>query len=150
MMTLEKKTGDIVEVQANTQVDDERKWCVYMHTNKINNKVYVGQTCKKPEYRWNNGKGYLIQKDDGTYQQPAFARAIQKYGWDGFEHIIFAENLTKEEANTMESGLIYLYKTKNPKYGYNLTYGGEGSVGFKHSEETKQKIKNLIYILGGY
>lgn len=123
---------------------EERKWCVYMHTNKENGKVYVGQTCKKPEHRWNNGKGYLIQKDDGTYQQPAFARAIQKYGWNNFEHIIFEADLTKEEANKMESILILLYQTNNPKYGYNLTYGGEGSVGFKHSEETKQKIKNSL------
>ena len=126
------------------QTVEDRRWCVYMHTNKSNNKVYVGQTCKKPEHRWNNGKGYLIQKDDGTYNQPAFARAIQKYGWDGFEHIIFAENLTKDEANRMETSLIRLYKTKDPRYGYNLTYGGEGSVGFVHSEETKQKIKNSL------
>lgn len=32
---------------------------IYMHRNLINNKVYIGQTIQKPEYRWRNkGKGY--------------------------------------------------------------------------------------------
>ena len=31
---------------------------IYMHRNLINNKVYIGQTIQKPEYRWNEGKGY--------------------------------------------------------------------------------------------
>lgn len=118
------------------ETEEERKWCVYMHTCKHNNKVYVGQTCKKPEHRWLNGLGY----------KPCtlFWRAIQKYGWDNFEHIIFAENLTREEANKMEIGLIALYQTNNPKYGYNLTDGGEGSPGFKPSEEIKQKISESV------
>lgn len=57
-----------------------KKWFVYMHVNKINSKVYVGITSKKPEERWQKGQGYNSQK--------YFYRAIQKYGWDSFEHII--------------------------------------------------------------
>ena len=63
-------------------------YCVYMHTNKINGKRYVGQTCKKPEYRWVNGKGYK--------GSPHFFSAIQKYGWNNFEHQIIAEKLSKK------------------------------------------------------
>ena len=51
----------------------ERTFTVYCHTNKINGKKYIGITSKKPEYRWNNGKGYSTQI--------VFARAIEKYGW---------------------------------------------------------------------
>ena len=31
---------------------------IYMHKNKINNKIYIGQTIQKPEQRWKNGKAY--------------------------------------------------------------------------------------------
>ena len=35
------------------------KYCVYIHTNKINGKKYVGQTSRNPKYRWGkNGIGY--------------------------------------------------------------------------------------------
>ena len=34
------------------------KYCVYKHTNKTNNKVYIGITCRKPEVRWDSGWGY--------------------------------------------------------------------------------------------
>ena len=33
-------------------------YIIYKHINKINGKIYIGQTCQKPEYRWNHGKGY--------------------------------------------------------------------------------------------
>lgn len=57
------------------------KYCVYIHTNKINNKKYVGQTCRDPIKRWgNDGSGYLKVNKKGKYQQPKFAFAIQKYG----------------------------------------------------------------------
>ena len=69
----------------------ENKWCVYTHTNKINGKKYVGQTCQIPEKRWKNGNGYK--------RNPYFYNAIQKYGWDNFEHQILASDLTLEEAS---------------------------------------------------
>ena len=119
---------------------EDKRWCVYIHTNKTNNKVYIGLTNQNPEDRWRNGKGY--QKD-----QSVFYRAIQKYGWDGFEHIIFAENLTESEANQMERRLIALYKTnccryKNPEYGYNMTDGGDGHRGWTPTEESRINMSN--------
>ena len=102
----------------------DKRWCVYIHTNKLNNKVYIGITNRKPEHRWGkNGSKY-------NKKQPAFYNAIQKYGWDNFEHIIFADNLTEHEAKHMEIMLIALYKSncckyKNPEYGYNMTDGGD-------------------------
>ena len=114
----------------------DKKYCVYLHTNKINYKVYVGQTCQNPNARWNNGNGYKTC----TY----FYHAIQKYGWDNFEHIIFADNLTKAEADCMERMLIALYHTNSAQYGYNLTDGGEGVAGYKMTAEQKQKISNAL------
>ena len=46
-------------------------FCVYMHISP-NNKRYIGLTSRKPEHRWNNGKGYK----GNSY----FTNAINKYG----------------------------------------------------------------------
>ena len=66
-------------------------------------------------------------KDGYQYHQCThFWRAIQKYGWDNFEHIVLIENISKEMANIIESELIKKYDTTNSKYGYNITLGGDG------------------------
>lgn len=115
-------------------------WTVYIHTNKFNNKVYIGITSALPRDRWGaNGCNYQKR------QHPVFASAIKKYGWDNFDHIIFAENLTEDEAKHMEILLIALYKSncrryKSPSYGYNMTDGGDGHKGYSPSEETRKKI----------
>lgn len=105
-------------------------YVVYMHVNKINDKKYVGVTCRKPEYRWNYGKGY--------WQNKHFYNAINKYGWDNFEHLILFSNLTHDEACEKERELIEYYNSNNQKYGYNNTSGGD--VNFALSEEAKIKI----------
>lgn len=118
----------------------EKKWCVYIHINKFNNKSYIGITSNEPKNRWGvAGEGYK--------RNPAMWGAIQKYGWDGFEHIIWAEKLIKEEAREWEIRLIALFKTNcsryhSPLYGYNLTDGGEGMCGYTLSEETKEKLRS--------
>lgn len=109
------------------------QYTVYMHKNKINNKVYIGQTRTTPEQRWGNGRGYK-----GC---TLFERAIKKYGWDNFEHIIVEDNLTKEESCEMERALIALYDSTNPKNGYNISIGGDsGHTGVPISEEARKKI----------
>lgn len=110
----------------------EKKWCVYCHTNKVNGKKYIGITSLLPIRRWGlSGQGYKTQY---------FKRAIDKYGWDNFEHEILFENIQKEEAKEIEIELILKYKTKNKNLGYNLTNGGEGSTGVVITEETRQKL----------
>lgn len=104
-------------------------YCVYIHTNKTNGKMYVGQTSQKPEYRWDNGKRYCHNQ--------YFYRAIQKYGWDGFDHDVIASGLTKDEADHFEELLIKELNTTSRDNGYNIMFGGNNH---KHSEETKQKM----------
>lgn len=109
-------------------------YCVYVHINKINGKMYVGQTIygDNPNKRWMNGYGYK--------ECPLFWRAIQKYGWDNFEHEVVASKLTKQEADAFEKRLIECLKTKERDHGYNLTDGGDGSSGFNFSAETRNKL----------
>lgn len=105
-------------------------YCIYMHKNKVNGKKYIGQTCQKPEYRWGKeGKGYE--------QCPLFYSAIQKYGWDNFEHIIILTGLSAEEANLKEQELISFYKTTQKEFGYNLQKGGNNRI---INESTRKKL----------
>lgn len=110
------------------------KYCVYLHTNQLNGKKYVGITCRKPEYRWNSGKGYS--------NQPKFYNAIKKYGWDSFTHTIIAKGLPEECAKTYEKIYIVLFDTI--ENGYNNTAGGDGATGRIVSEETRQKLSKAL------
>ena len=101
-------------------MENKRIYTVYMHTNKINGKKYIGITMSKPEKRWNGGHGYHNQ---------FFFNAIKKYKWKNFKHEILLHNLTLEEANMFEIELIKYYKTTNYKYGYNQDGGGNCTGG---------------------
>lgn len=109
-----------------------KTYCVYSHTNKINGKVYIGLTSMKPEERWANGKHY----HNGTH----FRNAIDKYGWDNFEHKIIEDGLTKEEAADLEIYYISLYNSTDRRYGYNMSSGGENGGGHPQTEEARKKI----------
>ena len=111
--------------------NEERNYTVYMHKNKINGKVYIGITKQKPKYRWHNGEGYNNQ---------VFKKAIDKYGWDNFDHIILFEHLSKEQAEQKEIKLIAKYKSNQKDFGYNISKGGKASNGVPCSEKTKLKI----------
>lgn len=119
----------------------EKTFCVYEHLFP-NGKRYIGITSKKPTDRWENGSGY-----EKTHQS-AMYYAIQKYGWDNIQHNILFEGLSFEKACAKEKELIAYYKTNirryGDAYGYNLTDGGEGTLGHQCSEETKQKISQAI------
>lgn len=106
---------------------------VYVHTNKINGKKYVGVTQKKPEKRWRNGNGY---------ERQYFYSAILKYGWENFEHTILKTGLTQEEANYYEKYYIKEFDSLLGHNGYNAAIGGyyAGMTGLHHSEEAKKKM----------
>ena len=112
-----------------------KEYCIYLHRNKINGKVYIGQTCQKPEKRWNYGHGYK--------NCPRFYSAIVSYGWNNFEHIILENNLTSDEANEKEQYYIKKYNSQNPDLGYNLTEGGSSlSEYWKTAEHRELQSQN--------
>lgn len=115
-------------------MEEERCYTVYMHVNKSNEKVYIGLTKMKPEHRWG--------KDGNGYKGQFFGRAIKKYGWDNFEHIILFENINKEKAEELEILFINILMSNNRTYGYNLENGGN-TIGCV-SEETKEKISKAL------
>lgn len=118
-------------INSQDSIKGDKRWCVYCHTNKENGKKYIGITSKNPpELRWENGFGYR--------RQIRFWNAIQKYGWDGFDHKILFNNLTLDEANHKEVELIAFYKSAQRDYGYNIDLGGNAMCGL--SEEVKRKL----------
>ena len=104
-------------------------YTIYMHKNKINGKIYIGQTSQEPKKRWNNGQGYI--------DCSRFYNAIIKYGWDNCEQIMVYQDVSQGQANTVEEQLIKQYKTQDDRYGYNIKAGGNNK---HHTEETKIKI----------
>lgn len=116
-------------------------YCVYCHTNKINGKKYIGITKQTPDKRWKNGNGYSSQH---------FSRAIQKYGWNNFEHTILMINLTKNQACYYERFYIKKYETTLPEKGYNETLGGDGGGMYNkhHTQEAREKISEARKIIG--
>lgn len=111
---------------------------IYVIANTVNGKQYVGQTTHTLEVCW---CGHLKLAREGS--QCALSRAIRRHGADAFEikQIDFAETL--EELNEKEVHHISKLRTFVPG-GYNLTLGGDGVVGYSHTEEICQKLSKVL------
>lgn len=109
----------------------------YKATNTINGKTYVGKTTKTLKYRW---KRHI--------EQPirVFGKAIAKYGPDAFVleilEIIGAHTVEHLQLllNESERKFIANFDCRVPN-GYNLTDGGDGAVGYKHTSEAHEKMR---------
>lgn len=115
---------------------------IYQHINTFNNKCYIGQTSKSLDERW---KEHL--KEAKRKSTCAFHRAIRKYGAEAFEHKILCEiyrettEQLKEVLDYYECYYIKYYNSYN--HGYNMTAGGGGSLGYKFSQETRQRQSEI-------
>lgn len=106
-------------------------YLIYKHTSP-SGKAYIGQT---KDYKTRTSKHKNCKS--GSI---AFANAIKKYTWDAFTHEILHENLTLDQANTLEELSIIEYNTLFPN-GYNIRAGGNN---YKISDETRIKISNTL------
>ena len=92
---------------------------VYLITNNVNGKRYVGQTSKSLEYRWN------LHRYNSSC--PAMKAAIRKYGYENFSAEVLFDGIDKPLADELEKEFIRSFCTRAPN-GYNLTEGGEGII----------------------
>lgn len=104
---------------------------IYKIQNKINGKIYIGQTRKSLNERIS---GHLISN---SY----IGRALRKYGLQCFDISIIDMADTKEWLNDKEMEYIAFYDCKHPN-GYNLTDGGEGTIGLSEEALEKRRISN--------
>ena len=115
--------------------------CIYMYTNKINGKGYVGQTVNFKQ-RHQKHISAMTNENDDEYDAP-IQRAFRKYGLDNFEVKILKENLnTQCLLNFYECYYIKNFDLlcKNGK-GYNLSDGG--SNGNPFAGKTEEEIKEI-------
>ena len=106
---------------------------IYKVLNKVNGKIYIGQTIKDLKVR----KALHIYGVNNN-SQVHFHRALRKYGEDAFSWEIIDSANDIESLNQKEIYWIKYYDSFNN--GYNMTIGGGGICGFSMSEETKKKI----------
>lgn len=120
--------------------------CIYKVTNEINNKVYIGKTMnfvkrKSAHLRCSRNDSHFV-----------FHKALRKYGEDNFKWEIILKdkesNLSDKEKDIIaEYNCHYLNGN-----GYNMTLGGDGMVGLKHSDEFKRNMSKKMmgnkYTLG--
>ena len=94
----------------------EKSYCIYMHINVHNHKVYIGQTRQSIQDRWTQHKANAKSGVDYLIY-----RAMRKYGIEHF-HIELIEETDKPE----EREVYWIEQKRSFKYGYNATMGGDG------------------------
>jgi len=115
---------------------------IYKATNKVNGKVYIGQTTKSLEKRKSK---HLSDTRCGRYGGSIFLKAMNRYKESNFMWIEICKCYSRKELDDMENYYIDLYKSNNTKFGYNLITG-RGRSGYKLSEEAKHKISEKAII----
>lgn len=119
------------------------RYKVYMHTNNFNDMRYIGITSLNVHKRWHDGEGYK-----GSY---FYKEGIAKAGWQNFRHEIVYGNLTKEEAECIETELIYKYRTYigwDDCWGYNATKGNKDILKIQNikEEESRELVDSKIKV----
>lgn len=104
---------------------------IYLATNTINGKVYVGQTRKSVAGRWHDHVKRAKAGEGG-----ALAGAIRKYGSGAFTLALIDVLTTADGANRAERAWIAHHDSQSPR-GYNLSPGGGQGP---HHPTTRTKI----------
>jgi len=115
---------------------------IYLITNKVTGKVYVGQ------HKGDDLQHYLQQKfyeaEHRLKARSHLYASIRKHGRDAFSiQPLVSDIQTREELNQKEKEFIELYDSRNPEVGYNICEGGEGFTG-PHTSEAKAKVTEAL------
>lgn len=94
--------------------------CIYSILNKVNGKIYVGQTNRKFSRRMTEHKSHLR---GNCHRNPHLQNAWNKYGEDAFEFNIL-EECPNSKLDDNEEWWITHFKSNNPAIGYNMQGGG--------------------------
>jgi group I intron endonuclease len=95
---------------------------IYLVKNKVNGKIYIGQTTKTLDIR----KRGHISSSRNIVNGTIFWSALKKYGEANFEWLIIEENIDKKYLDDREKFYIATYNSIDKKIGYNICSGGDG------------------------
>lgn len=114
---------------------------IYKVTNNINQKIYIGFT----DNFESRIKRHIVNI---KYRNHHLYNAFKKYGLENFSFEIIYQSLDGEYClKVMEPHFIKMYDSFNK--GYNMTLGGEGCLGYKHTESTKKHLSQASKLLVG-
>jgi group I intron endonuclease len=108
---------------------------IYKITNLKNGKIYIGKTAREFLVRMDEHKRGMKKT-----KYPLYC-AMRKYGWENFMFEILEETDNEETLNQLEVKYVAQFNSLITQYGYNLTLGGEGCLGYKHTEEALKKMR---------
>ena len=111
---------------------------IYCIENLVNDKKYIGQSVDIDKRWYEHRRTLRLKQHDNIYLQ----RAWDKYGEDNFRFYIITI-CDSERLKDLEIHFITLFNTTDNAYGYNMTNGGEGTSGYKHTEEIKKYISEI-------
>jgi group I intron endonuclease len=104
-----------------------------------NGKKYVGKAVNKKgngiETRWNRYKRLAC------IQQPKLYNALKFYGVENVKFEVLLETNDDDNAKRSEMYVIDVWNLQEDKYGYNISPGGDGSVGVIPSQESRNKMR---------
>lgn len=103
---------------------------IYIMTNLINGKVYIGESV--------NIKNRMRKHKNGRFQ--IIHEAIKKYGMNNFEiYVEYLPDFKKNDLIELEKELIIKFNCQAPN-GYNLCSKSSNWIGRKHTKITKEKM----------
>jgi len=102
---------------------------IYKGENKLNKKVYIGQTWRVLSKRICSH----YEKNNCNY----FYNALRKYGLENFEWEVLFQSEIQKDLDEKEKFFIKKYKSNRNEFGYNLQEGGRGG---KPNEITRKKM----------
>lgn len=121
-----------------------RYYQLYLITNLVNNKKYIGQTNQQKGYR-TRFKEHIYESIHSENPISVLHKAIKKYGSENFSVKLLLHNIPDTSIDFYESLWIDKLDTyyRNNK-GYNMTYGGRGTNGYIFTDEVRKKMGNGV------